>query len=327
MPKSTVGPKPKIPKNPLEIVEFRSDHAISIANNAHLSAHVLSLFFEFEDGNKSLPLNLDIGPGKISQQLIPEEEFPHLRTSRMLADTWEGHVKKAKELYGSCGINWTFFSPSDTGFKQVRDHYASQNESFGYKQISGALYYRFEGINKTQEQTVPLIETIAVNQDACPSELSTSGVGPQLGTSTDTKPEETAAEALPKEEATLPELPLVGCRPITTSGTSESISPTVVQAHGGTFSSFVTDGSKDQKINFLRTPKRVLVEPSRKIVDASELPKEITLGKCGRSQLCKVTLLKFADGGVTINSLQSSVLNDAHQLCGIRVKVTVLEAQ
>jgi hypothetical protein len=101
----------------------------------------------------------------------------------------------------------------------------------------------------------------------------------------------------------------------------------VVQAHGGTFSSFVTDGSKDQKINFLRTPKRVLVEPSRKIVDASELPKEITLGKCGRSQLCKVTLLKFADGGVTINSLQSSVLNDAHQLCGIRVKVTVLEAQ
>lgn len=77
---STVGPKLKLPKWPLEVVQFRSDYAISIASSAPLSVHVLSLFFEFEDGNKSLPLDyfgyrLFLGSGNTAgqcQELVAE---------------------------------------------------------------------------------------------------------------------------------------------------------------------------------------------------------------------------------------------------------------
>lgn len=157
-------------KAPLEIVAFRSDYGISIANNGPLSVHILSLFIKFEspDGTKSMALGLNVAPGKISEQKIPEEGLPHLRTIRKLADTWEDHVKKARELYAACGMQWTFFSPSDVSLQQIKDNYTGQNQSLGYKDISGILYYRVQGLDKTEEQIVPVVESITVNNDTCP---------------------------------------------------------------------------------------------------------------------------------------------------------------
>jgi hypothetical protein len=100
----------------------------------------------------------------------------------------------------------------------------------------------------------------------------------------------------------------------------------VAQTQGATFAEFFTDGTKAQKVNFQHTPKKVLIEPPGEIVDASELPKEVTLGKCG-SQVCRLTVLKFVDKGVLINSRRSRVLTDADEFCGVEVKMTVLDLQ
>jgi hypothetical protein len=163
-PKKVVQPI----KAPLEIVEFRSDYGISIANNGPLSVHVVSLLVKGHVEIKSIALGLDIAPGKISEQKIHEEGLHHVRTLRKLADTWEDHVKKARELYLVCGMQWTFFSPSDVSLQQIKDNYTRQNQSLGYKDISGILYYRVQGLNKTEEQVVPIVETITINNDTCP---------------------------------------------------------------------------------------------------------------------------------------------------------------
>jgi hypothetical protein len=156
---------------PLEIVAFRSDYGISIANNGPLSVHVISLLVKGYAETKSIALGLDIAPGKISEQKIHEEGIPHVRTLMKLADTWEDHVKKARELYAACGMQWTYFSPSDVSLEQIKDTYRKQNVVLGYKDISGVLYYRVEGFNKTEELLVPIVETITVNNDTCPKSL------------------------------------------------------------------------------------------------------------------------------------------------------------
>lgn len=155
-------------KDPLEVVAFRSDYGISIANNEPHSVHVMSLLVKGSLETKSFAFGLDIAPGKISKEKIHEEGIPHVRTLRKLADTWEDHVKKARELYLVCGMQWTFFSASDVSLQQIKDGYTRQNLVLGYKDISGVLYYRVEGSNKTEEQVVPIAETITVNNDTCP---------------------------------------------------------------------------------------------------------------------------------------------------------------
>jgi hypothetical protein len=153
---------------PLEIVAFRSDYGVSIANNGPHSVHVMSLLVKGYVETKSFALRLDIAPGKVSEQRIQEEGLHHVRSLMKLADTWEEHIKKARELYSGCGMQWTFFSPSDVSLQQIKDLYTKQNLALGYSDISGILYYRVAASNKTEEQVVPIVETITVNDDTCP---------------------------------------------------------------------------------------------------------------------------------------------------------------
>jgi len=169
-PSPEILKKPKIKpvKNPLEIVAFRSDYGISIANNGPLSIHVLSLIVKGYEETKSFALGLDVAPGKIAELKIQWERFHHVRTLFRLADTWGNHVRKAKELYSACGIQWTFFAPSDVSLQQIKDLYTKQNEVLGYEEVSSILYYRVEGLTKTEEQVMPVVETITLNDDSCP---------------------------------------------------------------------------------------------------------------------------------------------------------------
>lgn len=158
-------------KDPLEIVAFRSDFGISVSNDGPIPIHVLSLVLRHEYETKSFGLALDIGPGKISQQLIHEEGILHMRSSRKLADRWQEHIEKMTESYGSCGTRWIYFAPADPSLQQLKDNYTKQNVELGYNDISGSLYYRLAGAHETKEQVVPLVVTMMVNNDTCPRDV------------------------------------------------------------------------------------------------------------------------------------------------------------
>jgi hypothetical protein len=165
-PKPTAAIKPL--RDPLEIVAFRSDYGISIANNGPIRVYVINLFLHSKYESKSFALGLDIGPGKVAQQLIHEEGILHVRSSRKLGATWDEHVQMARERYNSCGMQFGYFAPTDVSFRQIKQLYVNQNLVLGYDDISGIFFFRFEGGNKTQEQTVPIEQTIWVNNDTCP---------------------------------------------------------------------------------------------------------------------------------------------------------------
>jgi hypothetical protein len=158
-------------KAPLEIVAFRSDYGISIANNGPLPVYVISLLIKtrFPDGSKSIGLGSSyIEAGKVFEHKLHDEGLQHCRTLRKLADTWEDHVKKASDLYGKCGMQLSFLSPSDPSCQNIKDQHSGHNQALGYDDIPGILYYRVQGVKKTEEQVVPIVETIVVNDDACP---------------------------------------------------------------------------------------------------------------------------------------------------------------
>lgn len=154
--------------NPLEILAFRSDYGISIANNGPLPLYVTSLVIKGPDETKSFGLGLDIGPGKVSEAKIQNDiAFKNFKTLRKIADTWEGQVRKARGIYDKCGMSFEYFSPSDPSFKQVKDFYEGNGQSLGYGDISGMLYYHIRGQDK--EEVVPIVVTIVVNKDTCPN--------------------------------------------------------------------------------------------------------------------------------------------------------------
>ena len=154
---------------PLEIVAFNSSQTISIANNAPFSVYVISLLINYgKQASESYGLGFDIEPGKIYKQALPGEGFPNMRSFRKLANTWNEHLEKATALYGGCGIKFVFFSPSDEGFQQIKDHHSQMSQDLGYDEASGILFYRIQGKPETRKQAVPVVITAVVNDSACP---------------------------------------------------------------------------------------------------------------------------------------------------------------
>jgi hypothetical protein len=131
------------------------------------------------------------------------------------------------------------------------------------------------------------------------------------------------APALSKQARTsqLRSLLLVNCQPI---GTQDSISVNSALKKGPTFTSFYTEG-KEQTVPFLRRPERLYVEPPGKTVAMSDLPAQITLGKCGDKD-CKITVKEFTDKGVVVDTGAAIVLTEKRETCGVQVKMTMLEA-
>lgn len=128
-------------------------------------------------------------------------------------------------------------------------------------------------------------------------------------------------------------LDLLDCEPVPYSQSSgpaslhisATVSTVSSQKNGGTTASFSTDGTADQKIKLLRQPKRILVEPPGELVTISELPKPLRLGRCG-SKVCKITIKEFASDGIIIDSHEARVIKKG-EFCGVRMKITVVEAQ
>jgi hypothetical protein len=121
----------------------------------------------------------------------------------------------------------------------------------------------------------------------------------------------------------LASLPLVNCQP---RGTSDSFAVGVAQKQGATMTSFATDGREDQKALFPRRPTRVLIEPPGLVVGVADLPKQVVLGKCS-DHVCKLTVTEFADDGVTFDTRKATVFTEQQEICGVSVKMTVLDAK
>ena len=119
------------------------------------------------------------------------------------------------------------------------------------------------------------------------------------------------------------ELPLANCQP---RGVWDSIAIGSGQVGGATITSFTTGGKEEQKVAFPRRPKRLLVEPPGRIIEVADLPTQVTLGKCG-NQICVITVKEFAGDGVVVDTRKATVLTEEQEICGITVKMTVLEAQ
>jgi len=152
----------------------------------------------------------------------------------------------------------------------------------------------------------PLQPTIYIN----PAAVTFSGTGK-------------ATPAIPPPPPKLAVLPLKNCQP---RGTWDSWAVGVAQKQGATMTSFVTDGKDNHRAPFPRHPKRVYIEPPGLAVEVTDLPKEVVLGKCG-DRVCKLTITGFADDGVTLDTRMASVFTEKQEICGVEVKITVLEAQ
>lgn len=121
----------------------------------------------------------------------------------------------------------------------------------------------------------------------------------------------------------LKEIPLGNCHP--TQGGWDSAGWS--QTDGATMSAFWVNGTKDDKVLFPKHPQRIFIDPPGQAVDATELPKEITLGKCGDT-VCKLTIKEFVDDGVIMDSRKARVLKEEEdQFCVVAIKMSVLQRQ
>lgn len=166
------APKKKLRpmKDPLEIVAFNSNQSISILNNGPLSVYILNLETKSTEPilTQSYGLGFDVGPGNVYQYQFKQEDSEKLRTIDKLGSTWKEHLERATALYQTCGgIKLRFFSPSDPGFKVVKDFYSQNNQELIYGDASASLVYRVHGFDETKEQPVPVVVMIMVN-DGCP---------------------------------------------------------------------------------------------------------------------------------------------------------------
>jgi hypothetical protein len=156
-------------KAPLEIVAFNSTNGISIANNGPLPVYVISLLVEANEpqAGASYGLGFDVEPGKVGKYPL-KEGFDRVRSLNLLADTWEEHLRRATEIYRTCGIQLTYLSPSDPGFQTMKNMQAKNPRGLAYNDASGVLLYRVHGFSETKKQQVPIIVTATVNDATCP---------------------------------------------------------------------------------------------------------------------------------------------------------------
>lgn len=117
-------------------------------------------------------------------------------------------------------------------------------------------------------------------------------------------------------------LALVNCQPL---GTQDSVSVNVAHKGGPTITSFNTDG-KEMVVPFSTFPKRIYVEPPGKTVSSFDLPLELTLGNCA-DKICKITIKKFVDNGVVVDTSSAFILTEKRETCGVQVKMTLLDVE
>lgn len=136
----------------------------------------MSINLENPSSGKSIGIGIDVVPGKVSEQRF-QDGFANVRSLSVLADTWDEHVKKATALYQACGLQMSFFGPSDPAFQEIKTFQSKKGPGLAYKKITGTMFYRIDGIAGTKKQIVPIVATLTVNNDACPRYFI-SGVTP-----------------------------------------------------------------------------------------------------------------------------------------------------
>jgi hypothetical protein len=114
----------------------------------------------------SYQLGLDIEPGTIGQKQL-EEGLLNIRTIPGLAKTWAEHYEKAVTLYQACGLDLVYFSPSDTGFQQVKKYYSEHGQTLVFADALGMLHYRIKGSHETKSQNISAVVIIMVDPE-CP---------------------------------------------------------------------------------------------------------------------------------------------------------------
>jgi hypothetical protein len=164
-PARSAGGKPM--KDPLQVIELNSNVEITVANNGRLPIYVLRLVIDNPTppgGSKSFGLDFDIKAGNVHKEELTEG-FREFGTLPRLANTWMDHFSKARELYGSCGMQLTYFSPSDPGFLQFKHHYEKHSVNLGFENISGVVSYHVQGSREIKQQTVPIAVATTVKAD------------------------------------------------------------------------------------------------------------------------------------------------------------------
>lgn len=109
----------------------------------------------------------------------------------------------------------------------------------------------------------------------------------------------------PRPQAVELQLVLSNCEP---ASESCDVVATSTETHG----SFVTNGNAHQLIHAKRT-RRALFQPDSSdkqfFVNESELPKKLTLGRCG-GKVCRLIVRKFTNDGIIVDSRESTIIGD-----------------
>jgi hypothetical protein len=117
------------------------------------------------------------------------------------------------------------------------------------------------------------------------------------------------------------QLMLSNCEP-----TFEScdILATSTETHG----SFVTNGNASQLVHAKR-PRQVVFQPDTSDkqfrVDESELPKKLTLGRCGGGKVCRLIIRKFTKDGIVLDSRGAVIIGDSGKLQSVLVNWSTTE--
>ena len=152
----------------LEVVEFNT-HSIQIANNTPSTIYLLDLSIDIKEppSTKGFFLNAEI-PARTIYKHPMKEGFDSIRTLNKLADSWGEHYKKAKSLYGACGMELSFFSKSDPAFQQLENFHAQHGGALAYDDAVGKLFYRIVGSAGTKTEAFPAVVTTTTNAATCP---------------------------------------------------------------------------------------------------------------------------------------------------------------
>jgi hypothetical protein len=159
-------------KHPLEIVSFDSLHEITIANSGSSSIYVVNILMNVREPNMttSYSLGFEIEPDKTHTFDLKEKDKENgtFRSVAKLADTWKEHLARVTALYQTCGMSLVFFSPSDPSFQQIREHYTQTGRELGYDEVPSVLHYWIHGLQKINDEQVPIVITTMVNS-TCPN--------------------------------------------------------------------------------------------------------------------------------------------------------------
>jgi hypothetical protein len=159
-------------KHPLEILSFDSPHEITIANNGSSSIYVVNILMNVREPQMttSYSLGFEIEPNKTHTFDLKEKdrETRTFRSVVKLADTWKEHLARVTALYQTCGMSLVFFSPSDPGFQQIREYYTQAGRELGYDDVPSVLHYWIHGLQKINDEQVPVVITTMVNS-TCPN--------------------------------------------------------------------------------------------------------------------------------------------------------------